>query len=178
MELHNANKNEYKLIKDLYISAFPRDERAPFFLLKRRAAQNRAVALTAEENSEFIGFAYVIEYESIAYLFYLAVDKTKRGRGNGGKILRLLKDYFKGKTLFLARERLDDAAENRQERINRRNFYISNGFKDIPYQVREANVIYDLMSTDEKINIKGYNVLMRNWSGRLVSKLIKPAVVE
>ncbi len=178
MELHNADKEEYKRIKELYISAFPKDERAPFSFLKRRAAQNRAAMLIAEENSEFIGFAYVVEYKDIVYLFYFAVDKNKRGRGNGGKILRLLKDYFKGKTLFLAREPLDDTAENKRERINRRNFYISNGFKDIPYRVKEAGVIYDLMSADEKINIKDYNVLIRNWAGRLVSKLIKPEIVE
>ncbi len=50
MELCRANKNDYRLIKKLYISAFPRDERAPFFMLKKRAFQGKAEMLAAEEN--------------------------------------------------------------------------------------------------------------------------------
>ncbi len=38
MELCRANKNDYRLIKKLYISAFPREiERTPSFMLKKRA---------------------------------------------------------------------------------------------------------------------------------------------
>ncbi len=48
----------------------------------------------------------------MVYVFYLAVAKGKRGQGYGGKILGLLKKHFEGKALFLAREQLDDKAEN------------------------------------------------------------------
>ena len=163
MELRRANKNDYRLIKKLYISAFPRDERAPFFMLKKRAFQGKAEMLAAEENGEFIGFAYAITY---------------RDKGYGGKILGLLKKHFEGKALFLAREQLDDKAENIRERINRRNFYLANGFKDLPYRIREATVIYDLMSTDEEINIKDYNILIKDWAGPVLSRLVKLEVLE
>ena len=178
MELRRANKNDYRSIKKLYISAFPRDERAPFFMLKKRAFQGKAEMLAAEENGEFIGFAYAITYRDMVYVFYLAVAKGKRGQGYGGKILGLLKKHFEGKALFLAREQLDDKAENIRERINRRNFYLANGFKDLPYRIREATVIYDLMSTDEEINIKDYNILIKDWAGPVLSRLVKLEVLE
>ncbi|MCM1043755.1 MAG: GNAT family N-acetyltransferase [Corallococcus sp.] len=173
MNIRKAEKSNYKQIKALYNTAFPKEERAPFFFVKRRALQKRATMLIAENDGEFVGFAYTVPYNDIIYLFYFAVAEDKRGNGNGGAIIKLLKEYYRGKKIFLAREPLDDSADNSEQRIRRRNFYIKNGFVDLPYQIREANVIYDLMSTDGNFNPHDYNALIKNWLGGLVAHLVK-----
>ena len=78
MILRKAEKNDYKQIKRLYLSAFLEDERAPFFFVRRRARQDRAEMLVAEENGAFIGFAYTVSYRKLTYLFYF--DGALRGQ--------------------------------------------------------------------------------------------------
>ena len=170
MILRKAEKNDYKQIKRLYLSAFPEDERAPFFFVRRRARQGRAEMLVAEENGAFIGFAYTVSYRELTYLFYFAVDGALRGTGCGSEILRLL--------IFLAREPLDDGAANNGERVRRRNFSLRNGFRDLPYEIREAGVIYDLMSTEEPVDPQDYDALIRRWAGRFVSRRIEMRMTE
>lgn len=178
MILRKANKCDYAAIKNLYGSAFPKEERAPFWLVRKRAKQNRAAILVAENNGEFIGFLYTVEYKNSVYLFYFAVESGKRGGGNGSEILKLLKEYYKGKTIFLAREPLDDSAENNEQRVRRRNFYIKNGYIDLPYKILEKSVIYDLMSTDENFNPEDYDALIKNWAGKLLSLLVKMEILR
>lgn len=129
--------------------------------------------LAAKQDGEFIGFAYTVCDRSVVYLFYLAVAKNRRGGGKGAGILRLLRAYYEGKTIFLAREPLDDDADNQAQRISRRKFYLRNGFLDLPYQIREAGVVYDLMSTDAGFDPEDYDALIRKWAGRWVSRFVK-----
>ncbi len=178
MTIRQAEKRDFKQIKKLYGSAFPKDERAPFFLIKRRAFQGRADMLVAENDGEFIGFAYTVVYKALVYLFYFAVAAEKRGQGNGGNILGLLREYYKGKTIFLAREPLDDGADNSEQRIKRREFYVKNGFSDLPYQIKEASMTYDLMSTDGDFDPQDYNALMKNWAGRFISRFVTMECVD
>ena len=178
MILRKAEKNDYKQIKRLYLSAFPEDERAPFFFVRRRARQGRAEMLVAEENGAFIGFSYTVSYRELTYLFYFAVDGAQRGTGCGSEILRLLKERCAGSRIFLAREPLDDGAANNGERVRRRNFYLRNGFSDLPYEIREAGVIFDLMSTEEPVDPQDYDALIRRWAGRFVSRRIEMRMTE
>lgn len=173
MNLRPAAEKDHRIIKKVYGSAFPANERAPFFFIRRRALQDRAEMLVAEEDGEFIGFVYIVSHGDLIYLFYFAVAEDKRGGGNGSEILRLLKEYYSGKTLFLARESLDETADNSRERIARRNFYLRNGFVDLPCRIREASVVYDVMSTGENISPADYRILIRNWAGKFVLRFVK-----
>lgn len=142
------------------------------------AERGRAEMLVAEENGAFIGFSYTVSYRELTYLFYFAVDGAQRGTGCGSEILRLLKERCAGSRIFLAREPLDDGAANNGERVRRRNFYLRNGFSDLPYEIREAGVIYDLMSTEEPVDPQDYDALIRRWAGRFVSRRIEMRMTE
>lgn len=172
MELHLAERRDYPLVKELYARAFPKEERAPWFLLHRRAKQGRGELLIARENGQFLGFAYMVCYGNLAYLFYFAIAEDCRGSGWGSQILQQLIAHYPDKTLVLAREPLDDNAENAAQRVRRRNFYLRNGLSDIPYQIQEATVIYDLMSPDPDLNPKDYDDLMCHWAGWLQSRRV------
>lgn len=89
-----------------------------------------------------------------------------------------VKGALRGQPYFLAREPLDDGAANNGERVRRRNFYLRNGFSDLPYEIREAGVIYDLMSTEEPVDPQDYDALIRRWAGRFVSRRIEMRMTE
>ena len=47
--LEIARKNEYKAVKSLFISAFPKEERPPFFILSSRAKRGKGNMLIAKD---------------------------------------------------------------------------------------------------------------------------------
>lgn len=150
----------------------------PFFLLWKKAAGGKAHLLTIKDGKDFIGFVYLICHLDLVYLFFFAIDEPKRGMGYGGKILTALQERYRGKRLFLAREQLDKSADNYEQRVKRRNFYLHNGFQDLPCKIKEAGVVYDVMSVGGTISAKEYDALMTRWSGALIRKLVDMRILE
>ena len=168
--LDRPGKADWKKCARLYARAFPRDERAPFFLLRRRAEQERGEMDIIREGERFLGFLYRIRQGNLSYLFYFALEESARGQGIGSKALSLLRQP--GQRLLLAREALDPQAENTRQRVRRREFYLKNGFLDLPWGIREAGVTYDAMGWGGEIAPKEYGALMASWAGPVLSKLI------
>lgn len=178
LTLEKYTSDEHKKLKKLYIDAFPAEERAPFFLIMSKAKKGRAEMLTAHDGNEFVGFAYMVCYKDLAYLFYLAVDKDKRGMGYGRKIVEAVKSRYRGRRIFLAREQIDKSAENYEQRVSRRNFYIRCGFKDLPCHIKEASVIYDVMGIGGKVSADEYEALITAWAGKLIRLLVDMRIIE
>lgn len=170
IRLHKANNAEIKQIEELYYSAFPKEERTPFPLMKLRAKQNKGVMLAACENGRFVGFAYVIEHKDCAYLFYLAIIPEMRGTGLGTAILDKLKEHYKRGRLFLAREALDPSSDNYEQRVRRHNFYIRNGFEDYPCKIHEGTVTFETMGIGGMPTSEDYDSLISRFAGRLFMK--------
>jgi len=172
----NRKSKVYKQVKNLYNSAFPKEERAPFRLMMRKSKKDCVNFYAAFDDEKFVGLAYIIHNDNLAYLFYLAVDDTLRGKGYGSLILSALKERYSDKNLFLALEEADDTAPNAEQRKNRRKFYEKNGFKGIPYKMKEATVIYDVMSTNGDVTPDEYETLITKWSGKILKKFIEMRV--
>lgn len=176
--LQQAEASDYKRIKRLYKKAFPPEERAPFFMIKNRAKRGKAHMLVIKERNLFIGFAYMVCYLDLAYLFYFAIEGDKRGAGYGTRVLAKLQERYQDKRLFLAREQLDQTADNYEQRKKRHQFYLHNGFKDLPCKIKEANVIYDVMSIGGNISAQEYDQLILQWSGKWIKKIIDMRILE
>ncbi len=167
-----ADKRIWKKLKKLYIEAFPADERAPFYMLKANAKRGRGEMLAAYDNNELVGMAYIIGDTDLGYLFYFAIMPGLRGKGYGSKILSLLRDRYSGGRLFLAREQLDESADNYSQRLKRHEFYLKNGFTDLNATIQEADVVYDVMITSGEVSPQEYADLMLNWAGRFMCRKI------
>lgn len=178
LTLEKYASDEYKMLKKLYLDSFPAEERAPFFMIMSKAKKGRAEMLTAHDGNEFVGFAYMVCYRDLAYLFYLAVDKDKRGMGYGRKIVDAVKSRYRGRRIFLAREQIDKSAENYEQRVSRRNFYIRCGFKDLPCHIKEASVIYDVMGIGGRVSADEYEALITSWAGKLMRLLVDMRIIE
>lgn len=176
--LQNSNKDDDRKIKQLFLSAFPPDERPPYFLLNRKVRQGKAQMLAAKDNNTFVGFTYMVCHLDMAYVFFLAVDESKRGCGYGSKILTAMKEKYAGKRLFLAREQLDPEAENYAQRVSRHEFYLKNGLRDLPMKIKEGSVVYDTMGIGGNISSDEYHALIRGWGGRLIPLLIDMRMIE
>lgn len=175
---YKRNSELRKKLKELYTSAFPKNERAPFALIMSKGRGQNADMLAAYDGDTLVGFAYMVCYMDLAYLFYLAIDEPYRGKGYGTAILAEIKNNYRDMRIFLAREMLDKDSNNYAQRVSRRDFYLRNGFQDLPCQIKEASVTYDVMGINGNISANDYDKLITAWSGRFLRRMIDMRVIE
>ena len=178
LTLKKTEKSEYKLVKRLYMIAFPPEERPPFFMLTRGVNRGHGDMLIARDGDEFVGFCYLISNEKAAYLFFFAIKESRRGMGYGSAILAELRQMYDGRRIFLARESLDETAENYSERVRRHGFYLRNGFSDLDVKIKEATVTYDVMSIGGDVSAEEYDELITSWCGKFLRKFIKMEIIQ
>ena len=163
--------NTYKNVKKLYHTAFPADERVPFWFLMTKSKKENIEFYSIYEKDKWIGFVYLIGYQDIIYIFYLAVSENERGSGYGSEILKKITTKYKNKRIILLIEPVDKRAENYKERLNRKAFYKKNGFQDLDYLVTEKNVIYSALGYGNRVSNKEYFSLIKNYFGKILFSL-------
>lgn len=140
----NRNKALRHQAKALYHRAFPKEECAPWWLM-RLNARRRGIDLTAwVEDGAFCGITASVTTENMHYLWYFAVAEEKRGRGVGSKILEILRKQHP--QLALNVEPLIPDAPNYPERVRRLDFYRRNGLTDTGWDVWEVGGQYRILS--------------------------------
>lgn len=168
---------EFAYIKRLYLTAFPFAERLPFRLLTKRAGEGKADFWGIYDETNWVGFAYVIRGEGIAYLYFFAIRPESRNGGVGSEALRTLKKIYENENLFLALEQLDPDADNYQERLRRHDFYLRNGLHDLPHKIKEMTMVYSSMGTGEPITPDAFAVMMRGFLGGTFYRLINTKII-
>ena len=172
MKLVDARKYR-KEVKRLYISAFPKEERAPFSLLMHRVNNGRDSFYAVEDNNEFVGLVYTIRKEKLVYVFFLAVVEEKRGMGYGTRILHCIKRLNPGCVVALLIEDTEETgADNYEQRIGRLGFYQANGFKQLHVRINEIGVKYELLGTEDSVTQADFLDLMKDYAGEFLAKFL------
>lgn len=177
MKIVNAEQEQWKEIKEIYLEAFPKSERKPFFVLKHSVKKGKAQLLTAVEDGALQGFVMVIPYGGMVMVDYLAVSGQIRSRGTGSKIIREVCRRFSGQKIILLIERIDDTAGNREQRIARRSFYFKNGFTSSNIYITGHSGKMEVLNYGGTVSLQEYMMLQRYALGNLMfwfSKM-KPA---
>lgn len=154
-------------ISNLYISAFPEDERPPldwFYQMITFKKRNQVIGYY--ENNEFIGFVYLVFYMKIVYTAFFAVTESKRNQGYGTKILNDIRDSYPEYTQLLCFEEVDTKYPDYENRLKRQNFYLRNGYIDNHLKTREGDVIYQSAYIGNKpISFETYKKIFDNTYG-------------
>ncbi len=192
-----SKKEEYQQIEKIYNEAFPENERAPMKMLIKRAKQGKADFLAVQASAceqvpsdsqiteeTIVGMAYVVCCRDLAYLFYIAIDSEKRGMGYGKQTIAALLERYGDKRFFLALEQLDETAENYAQRVKRHEFYKSCGLRDLPFKIKEGEVIFSAMggrksgSNDFTVRPEEYKELMNRYLGLFMRIMVDVRLLE
>lgn len=178
MELIRITKKlpDFKAIKQLYNEAFPDDERAPFGLLMRKA--KKADFFAFYDGKKWLGLTYIVRHGRLAYIFYIAITPEQRGKGYGTAAMKALIEYYSGCRLFLALEQLDKSADNYDQRVKRHEFYKNCGLSELPYRIKEGNVIYDIMGVGGKVEPEEYRALIDNYLGWFMKRAVDMRIIK
>ena len=170
MEFKSLKEHQWKEIKKIYMEAFPKRERKPFFTLKRSVKKKKAVIMTASEENQILGFVVLIPYKDMVMVDYLAVSSRIRSKGTGSYIMQNVCREFSDKKIVLLIERLEDDADNRDQRIARRKFYL-NGFSSSGIFITGASGNMEIMNYGGKVTPEKYMSLQEYALGKLFFKL-------
>lgn len=166
------NTNFKKDIKKLYISAFPKNERIPFFLYRKKSTKKNSHLMAITDRNKFIGFVSLETYLDITCIMYFAIAEDYRKKGYGTKALTQIKNINKAQRIVLIIEKEDDTLRDNQIRIKRRKFYEKNGFLKNNFIVKEGGVSFLPLSRNGKISKNEYHNLSIQFYGKILYKIL------
>ena len=178
MKITELKKEQWKEIKEIYMEAFPKQERKPFFVLKHSVKSKKARIFTATDDQTLMGFVMVIPYEDMVMVDYLAVSEKIRSRGTGSFLMKEICKYFSGKKVVLLIERLDEKAANQEQRISRRKFYFKNGFTSSGIFTTGAGGDMEILNFGGQVSPERYLELQKYALGSLFFRLSKIKIVK
>ena len=162
-------------IYKLYMAAFPDSERKPFRRILEMYRKGKADVWYFERNGRFAGLSTTINSPEQILIDYLAVAKKGRGQGIGSAALKLLREQYKGKGVFLEIESAFDDCDNKEERVRRRNFYLKNGLTSMGVMAYLFDVKMELLGFDCKMSFEEYHYFYTHYYGEWVAPHITPA---
>lgn len=165
--------SDWKQIRQLYKTAFPRYERKPLWIVRLKNRQQEADVWIIEQDGVFAGFAITINELDMVLLDYFAISEEKRGCGLGAEALKTLQDCYKGKRLFLEIESVYTSADNLPERQRRKQFYLKNGMTEMGIAVNVYRTDMELLGYDCTVSYQEYVLLYRMSYGDMVVKNLK-----
>ena len=74
MRFAEIEASQWKEVKSIYMEAFPKRERKPFFVLKHSVKRGKARVFTASDENGLLGFTVAIPYQNMVMVDYLAVS--------------------------------------------------------------------------------------------------------
>lgn len=77
MRFTEIEASQWQEVKNIYMEAFPKRERKPFFILKHSVRRGRARVFTASDENGLLGFTVAIPYQDIVMVDYLAVSGAR-----------------------------------------------------------------------------------------------------
>lgn len=169
MIIKAADNTEIKQVYELYMEAFPKEERKPFELMEQKVKEGKMEILAIEEDG-FAGLAITVLYEDRVLLDYFAIAPDYREKGIGGKALQMLKERYKEKCFFLEIELIDEKAPNNAERIRRKAFYQRNGMKEVGVKVCLFGVEMELLTAQKPLTFESYFEVYDKTFGNKISR--------
>ncbi len=170
-----ANTNQQlEQIKDLYMEAFPENERKPFSLITEKRKQGAMDILSIEssanssepaKNNRILGEAIIAKDGDIALLDYFAISPAFRGSGTGSHALKLLQQHYDSYRFMLEIESTVHPVPDLKQRLHRKNFYRRGGMECMDYLVSLFDVEMEIMTYNCTVAFEEYYALYENIFG-------------
>lgn len=132
--------------------AFPPEEYMP--LAEQLESGLEVLALTDE--GRVVGFLAVSASDASAYLFFLAIAADCRSKGYGSLALSLYLKRYAQCECTVDIEPLDPTAENAEQRVRRRRFYLRNGFAPTGYALAYRGMNFELLCFDPPLDTEAF----------------------
>ncbi len=142
--------------------SFPKEELMPMWLLLLVSKFKKYNFNAYYDDKLFVGIIFTIESKESVFVFYIAVNDQIQSRGYGTRLLEIVFDKNKGKSVSLFIETMSNKnASNFEQRIKRLSFYERNGFKHTGYSAGNKEPFIDILSTNDNFDLKDAKKLLK-----------------
>lgn len=172
MELKKPNKQQLKLLKQLYLTSFPKYERKPFKLMQALEKCGKMEILCIVNNENFCGLVITASYKDLVLIDYFAISEDLRGKGIGSQSIELIRKRYSGKRIFLEIESTLKKSPNMDERKKRKDFYLRNKLSECGISVLLFGVEMELLTFGKPITYEEYQKLYKHLIGNIASNKI------
>ncbi len=161
----SENLEQHNDIISLMNEAFPNSELLPISYIEFMIQNGDANFIAFYDESVFVGLAFVVTTNKIAFLFYLAVNNKIRSKGYGSNILISIKNRYSDKIVVLDVECLNENAKNIEQRIKRVEFYKRNGFNKTDICLEWRDECFDILATSKDFLQSDFTQLLNVFTG-------------
>lgn len=159
-------------MKKTYLEAFPKSERKPFGIMKRKARQGVMELLVISGEGRPVGLAITVLHGDMVLLDYFAVARDFQGQNCGSAALGLLRERYQDRRLILEIELPDEAAPNQEERIRRKHFYLKNGMQETGIRVCVFQVPMEVLTDGKPMTFEEYHGIYRDSIGAAFARKV------
>ena len=137
-EISRKSKEKRK-IKEIYKESFPKEDRMPFWLMLIMAKTPDTDFLCFYDKDILCGFVYMATIENMTCILFFAVDNKIRSRGYGKRILDKIQSMYPDNKIILSIDRCDVEANDLEQRLRRKKFYLNNGYLETEHFLKIGN---------------------------------------
>lgn len=154
------DKKELLEINDLYTSSFPENERKSLLFLLKENQSIGEIYYFYEDS--FVGFACLLCSNDIYHIIYVSIIDALRDKGYGSRIVQTICKMKEGNRVIVDIEKEDINANNNQQRIKRKQFYLKNHFEETDVKYRWHYDNYEILSYGGNITHYEFNAFFDN----------------
>ena len=156
----------------LYLSAFPREERKPFSIIRRMYREGNTDVWCVCRRGKMLGMATTVNGEGLILLDYLAMDSRVRGQGIGSQVLAMLQEMYGHCGLFVEIESTRQSGADQPQRLRRKEFYRRGGMESLGVYAVVFGVKMELMGSRCALNFSDYRGFYENYYSPWAAKHI------
>ena len=143
-------------LHQLYIHAFPSNERKPFPVIRRMFREGKADIWCILADGKFSGLATTVNGDELVLIDYFAVAGKRRGKGIGKAAMECLLAMYPNRGVFLEIESPDRPGLDRDQRKKRKDFYLSCGFGELGVRAKVFGVSMELLGIGCEMDFQTY----------------------
>ena len=137
MRVEKVRKSKKKQeIKDIYISAFSKEDRMPFWMTILMSYLWNTEFLAFYDKNDLCGFVYMATIKRQTFVMFFAVPENLRSKGYGSRILTEIQSLHPKNKILISIEPCDENAEDIELRLRRKKFYLNNEYIETGYFIK------------------------------------------
>ena len=170
---------DYGNIRELYLSAFPEQERIPFDVLASTVGRGGNL-VTYLSDGAFKGFSFTYSDGARSFLVYLAFNPGDRGKGFGSEALADIRKRF-GRDTFTVMEKPESGFTSAELCKGRKRFYERNGCTVPGVTLLSDGYLFDAVwlgapvpQADMESTVSGYEAVQKSTGGAVTIAAVSP----
>lgn len=150
-------------IRRLYRTAFPAQERKPFWMIRCMARRGVTDVWCLRHEDRFAGLAITINSPQVVLLDYFAICPDLRGRGVGTAALQALDACYSPRGFYVEIESTLIPSRERELRLRRKRFYLAAGLQEMHTRAMLFGVEMELLGKRCHLDFQQYHAFYRDY---------------